>query len=194
MKEGKKIMGFLNKLGSLLRSLVQDIYLETACAPKDDLITCGAGMISITGTIAAGYNPFVTTTGAAEIVGGWTSSMDERTITGLGVTTTGGATYGTTVDPKEIGGIYNRDGEKIGSIRKESRTNISRVERNAEKVYSNFHKDLMKTSTPIIMADDPATYDAMDVFLKARSSGMLLRMLNVLDTVLSNDEDDTLSQ
>ena len=161
-------MGFLNKLGSLLRSLVQDIYLETACAPKDDLITCGAGMISITGTIAAGYNPFVTTTG--------------------------GATYGTTVDPKEIGGIYNRDGEKIGSIRKESRTNISRVERNAEKVYSNFHKDLMKTSTPIIMADDPATYDAMDVFLKARSSGMLLRMLNVLDTVLSNDEDDTLSQ
>lgn len=47
MKEGKKMKVFLNKLGSLLRSLVQDIYLETVCAPKDDLVTCGAGIISI---------------------------------------------------------------------------------------------------------------------------------------------------
>lgn len=185
---------FLDNLGSSLWDSTTESFGTFLEGLIEAPVTYGGGTVCTTTAMKLGYNPIETSTGAAEIVGGWTSSMDERTITGLGITTTGGATYGTTVDPGEIGGIYNRDGKKIGSIRKESRANISRVERNAEKVYSNFHKDLMKTSTPIIMADDPATYDAMDAFLKARSSGMLLRTLNVLDTVLSNDEDDALSQ
>lgn len=174
MKEGKKMKAFLNKLGSLLRSLVQDIYLETVCAPKDDLVTCGAGIISITGTIAAGYNPFVTTTEGWNSIGETTSSMDNNTATVLGITSAGNTTYGlsvaTSTDPNPgKWGIYNADGKKIGSIREKSRTDISRVERNAEKVYSNFHNVSVRTSTPIIMAHDPMTYNAVNAFLKARS-------------------------
>lgn len=193
---------FFDKLGSSLWAFTRGTFDSSLECLVEAPITFGGGAVCTTTAMRFGYDPFVTSTEAAEIVGDWTSSMDERTATGLGIISTGGTTTGIFVEPEEPGGsggsggyvVKDRNGKVIGSIHKESRTNISRVERNAEKVYRNFYKNSVKTSTPIIMADDPVTYNAADEFLKKRSPGMVLRMLTVLDMVLTNEKDDTLFQ
>lgn len=104
-----------------------------------------------------------------------------------GVMTSGGGTYGTTVE-KHDGDVVDSKGNTIGHIDFNNKMGISRVEKNAERVYNVAHGNPeAKNGRPVVIANDQNVYTAMDIMIGHRSLGAVERMLEVLDKALAKE-------
>ncbi len=190
-------MSFSDFLSSTINGSIG--FTEGLFEDVEGVVSFGGTSVSMTATAGLGYNPFALLSEIGDSVGDTLSSTNEQTSALVGIGTSGTGAYGSTVasgnPPKNPDGeIKDSKGNTVAEIYMNNETNISQVERNAEKVYNSVHRKSIQTTKPIIMADDPLTYHAADIFLGTRSPGMLLRMLEILDKVLTDGTEDTIPQ
>lgn len=187
---------------AFLEDLIDESTLDRDTLIFSGLFSGGAST-SMMFTAQTGVDPFellpaiaVSGGDSSSGSGDWTSENPELSTIGT-IATSGSGTYGITTQPPgpnpDDPEILDSNGNTVGYIHKKNVMKISQVQKSAERVYNLSHGNLVgKAISPVIFANNQNIFNAAEALLGNRSPGMMQRMLDVLETVLTDGSENAL--